>query len=468
MNLIIFIYLKSILLFHLIFFIPFSSLSQSLNNTRINGYRGIWFELNEKYPYGDKYSGGLGTYTSHHFPMAIYAEEVDKTFFVYGGTINENERHLLCMAGCYDHKRNLVEKPIVVFDKEGVNDPHDNPSLLIDKDGYIWVFISGRSTKRTGYKYRSQKPFSIEAFKEISSEVMTYPQPWQLENGMIHLFTKYTGVRELYFESSVDGMEWTEDQKLAGIREPGDVKGGHYQVSQNYGNLVGAFFNRHPNGVVNRRTDLYYLQTRDLGKTWTTVDGKTITPPLEEVENPARVINYQEQGLNVYLCDINFDVKGNPVCLYITSKGHEPGPVNSPYQWRVTCWNGISWETSIAGESDHNYDMGSLIIRDDKWLIVAPMLTGPQLWGAGGEIAIFTSGDRGKTWERTRQVTCNSSLNQNYVRRVINGKDPFMYLWADGDPHQFSISHIYFGDLEGNIRILPYVMKKEWEKPGRE
>ena len=70
---------------------------QELSNSRISGYRGIWFELNQKYEFGDKYSGALGTYTAKHLPLAIYAEEVDKTFFVYGGTISEDKKHLLCM-----------------------------------------------------------------------------------------------------------------------------------------------------------------------------------------------------------------------------------------------------------------------------------------------------------------------------------------------------------------------------------
>src|SRR5690625_7842004 len=48
------------------------------------GYQGIWFTLGQFSEYGDKYSGGLGTYTANHIPLAIYAEEVDKTFFVYG------------------------------------------------------------------------------------------------------------------------------------------------------------------------------------------------------------------------------------------------------------------------------------------------------------------------------------------------------------------------------------------------
>ena len=53
---------------------------QSQENKRMAGYRPIWFELNQKYEYGDKYSGALGTYTAKHHPLAIYSEAVDKTF----------------------------------------------------------------------------------------------------------------------------------------------------------------------------------------------------------------------------------------------------------------------------------------------------------------------------------------------------------------------------------------------------
>ncbi len=52
----------------------------------VDGYRGIWFTIGQsKSEYGDKYSGGLGTYTMKHIPMAVYSPEVDRTYFVYGG-----------------------------------------------------------------------------------------------------------------------------------------------------------------------------------------------------------------------------------------------------------------------------------------------------------------------------------------------------------------------------------------------
>ena len=115
---------------------------QGLSNSKINGYRGIWFELNQKYESGDKYSGALGTYTAKHLPLAIYAEEADKTFFVYGGTTEEDQKHLLCMIGEFNHKTAMVSLPTVVCDKLGIDDPHDNPSMMIDDEGFVFSRIN--------------------------------------------------------------------------------------------------------------------------------------------------------------------------------------------------------------------------------------------------------------------------------------------------------------------------------------
>jgi hypothetical protein len=181
--------------------------------------------------------------------LAIYAPAVNRTFFVYGGTTAADQRHLLCMVSYYDHASHRVPKPTIVYDKMGVNDPHDNPSLALDDKGHLWVFVSGRGRARPGFKFRSTEPYSIDAFEQITEEEMTYPQPhWIPGHGFLQLFTKYTGVRELYYETSPDGVTWSEDAKLAGIREPGLSRGGHYQVSDQSGTCVGTFFNRHPDG----------------------------------------------------------------------------------------------------------------------------------------------------------------------------------------------------------------------------
>ena len=72
-----------------------------LNNTKVDGFRPIWFDLGQKSEYGSKYIGAFGTYTMKHRPLAIYSAEVDKTFFVFGGTTEEKQRHLLCMISCW-------------------------------------------------------------------------------------------------------------------------------------------------------------------------------------------------------------------------------------------------------------------------------------------------------------------------------------------------------------------------------
>ena len=450
--------------------IPFAHIAfcQQFSNDKLNGYKAIWFELNQKYEHGDKYSGALGTYTAKHHPLAIYAKEVDKTFFVYGGTIAENQRYLLCMIGEFDHTTGLVSRPTVVCDKKGVDDPHDNPSLMIDDEGYIWVFVSGRGKLRPGFKYKSEKPYDIDQFRQITEEEMTYPQPWNAELGFFHFFTKYTGVRQLYFETSKDGLTWSEDQLLAAIPVHKGEKSGHYQVSNLFdGKVLATFFNRHPNGVVDRRTDLYYVQSKDLGKTWTNIEGLQLKLPIKLQSSTARVVDYAPQGKNVYLKDMNFDINGYPACLYIRSSGHIPGAQSAPYEWCITRWDGDNWRTSVVTTSDHNYDMGSLYISENEWKIVGPTEIGPQAWGVGGEIAIWRSEDQGKNWRKIKTLTQNSEWSHSYVRRVVDYKAPFCFFWADGHSHQFSKSSLYFGDFEGNIWQLPYEMTGEVARPIR-
>jgi hypothetical protein len=123
------------------------------SNQKADGYRGIWFTLGQvNTQYGDKYSGGLGTYTVKHIPLAIYSPEADKTFFVYGGTPSADQTYLVCMAGCYDHKTGMLQRPVIVHDKGqiGVTDPHDNPTIQLDKDGYNDSLVYSYSNDEQG------------------------------------------------------------------------------------------------------------------------------------------------------------------------------------------------------------------------------------------------------------------------------------------------------------------------------
>jgi hypothetical protein len=443
----------------LFLFLSISNFTLAQNFTA-PGYRGIWFTLGQFSEYGDKYSGGLGTYTADHIPIAIYSPEVKKTFFIWGGTTSADEKHLLIMISYFDHKTGKVPKPVIVYDKTGINDPHDNGAISIDSDGYIWVFVSGRSRSRPGFIFKSEQPYIIEKFLMLREAEMTYPQPWWVEGeGFLYLFTKYTKGRELYWSTSADGKTWAEDKKLAGL-------GGHYQVSNITGNKLVSVFNYHPGGNVDKRTNIYAVCTEDMGKTWKTIDGRLINTPLSDIHNEALIRDYEAEKKLVYINDLNFDKDGNPVILAIISNDFRPGPGGDPREWTIIHWQNNKWNFHKVCESTHNYDMGSLYIEKNVWKIIGPTEPGPQKYGTGGEIALWISRDEGVSWERIRSLTEKSIRNHSYVRRPVNAHKDFYSFWADGDADKLSESHLYFSNKKGDrVWELPYIMDADFARP---
>lgn len=427
---------------------------------KADGYRGIWFTLGQKKAHGDKYSGGLGTYTTSHNPLAIHARVVQKTFFVYGGAAPDG-RSLHAMVGYFDHRTGTVPRPTVVHDKSPVDDPHDNPSLAIDGSGHVWVFVSGRARKRPGFVYRSRAPYDIDAFDKVFEGEMAYPQPWWIgDQGFLFMFTKYTRGRELYFATTTDGKTWSPSQKLAGM-------GGHYQMTAQRGNRIVSAFNMHPEGDVDRRTNLYFVQTTDAGRSWTTVDGKPLSLPLEGTGGPSLVRDYRAEGRLVYLCDVTFDEAGRPAILYITAKSAEPGPPGAPRAWTIARWNGRKWAIDEVAPASHNYDVGSLYIkRGGPWRIIAPTEPGPQPVGTGGDVAVWESGNRGRTWARVKVLTKKSEYNHSYVRRPVDAHPGFFAFWADGNPDSRSPSRLYFTDrATSKVWRLPEKMDGAFARP---
>lgn len=437
----------------------------------IDGYRGIWYSnqpQNNEYVY--KYSGGLGTYCAKHRPFAIYAKEADKTFFCYGGTIGKN-RTLLHMVSYYDHKTGTVPRPKFIVDKK-TTDAHDNPVISLDDKGHIWIFSSSHGTGTPSYLWVSKKPYEIDEFEQVHTKAFatdrfeanfSYTQPHYVPGeGFVFLMTLYSSGRVLYYSSSPDGRVWTKPRRFAKI----DM--GHYQVSERRGKKVGTAFNYHPKPKgLNWRTNLYYMQTGDLGKTWASVDGKPLVVPLTEAKNPALVHDYQAEKKNVYMKDITFDADDNPILLYITSGGWEAGPANNPRTWHTARWTGSEWDIHGSIESDNNYDMGSLYVEPDgTWRIIGPTETGPQAFNPGGEVAMWVSKDQGVSWKMAKQLTEKSEFNHTYCRRPLNAHPDFYSLWADGHGRKLSESRLYFTNRAGDhVWRLPVKMEGKFAKP---
>lgn len=472
----------------ILFLFVFSCLSAQQTttlNTKDDGFRGIWYYIGKtNNEYVHKYSGGLGTYPANHYPFAIYSKAADKTFFCYGGASKDSIPSLLHEVSYFDHKTKMVSRPTIILDKK-TNDAHDNPVLSLDDAGFIWLFSTSHGIERPSYIHRSKKPFDISAFEKIDAtrilenrkvpfDNYSYFQVYhQKKYGFLALMTHYEkGIlkygknklrRSIGFVSSKDGEEWSE------IKDLGIIEEGHYQTSGIKGNKIGTAFNFHPDtekgAGLDYRTNLYYLQTTDFGNTWKTAHNKQVKVPINEIKNAALVKDYQKEGLNVYINDVAFDAKNNPIILYITSKGPDPGPQNAPYTWNVAHLKNQNWMFYEITTSDHNYDMGSLYVEGNLWRIIAPTEPSPQAFNTGGEIVLWESSNEGKTWIKLKQLTKNSRFNHSYPRKPLSAHSDFYAFWADGYGRKVSESNLYFADYKGHVYQLPQKMISEFEKP---
>jgi rhamnogalacturonyl hydrolase YesR len=441
---------------------------------KADGFKGIWYmnqPSNDEYVY--KYSGGLGVYPANHRPFAIYRKEVDKTFFCFGGTDDVNST-LYHNISCFDHKTGLLEQPTILLDK-GTTDAHDNPVISMDDKGYIWIFSTSHGVTRPSYIHKSKKPYQFDEFETIHATEkvdgkeqpfnnFSYFQVYHIKNkGFIALFTKYNEWknRVIGFNTSKDGIHWEEWKVLA------DIGMGHYQVSAERDGKVCVAFDYHPEGKgLNYRTNLYYLETTDFGKTWKTRSGTKADLPLKTIENPALVHDYTTPGLNCYLLDIALGKKGNPYILIVSSKGFEAGPENAPRKWTLFQYKGKKWEGNVITTSDNNYDMGSIYVESSENIkIIGPAIDGAQLYNPGGEVAVYASNDGGRNWSMEKQLTKESPRNHTYVRRPLNAHEDFYAIWADGHGRKPSESYLYFANSKGEVFRLPRKVSEKFVKP---
>ncbi len=476
-----------------VLFLFFSLYSVAQNPVTLNqkddGFRGIWYFIGKtNNEYVHKYSGGLGTYPANHYPFSVYAPKVNKTFFCYGGASKDTNPSLLHEIAFFDHRTKTVSRPTIVLNKQ-TGDAHDNPVMSIDKDGYIWLFSTSHGTERPSYIHKSSKPYDIESFEKIEATYLVEGEKKPFDNfsylqiyyhekhGFLGLMTHYDrGVlkygknkprRTISYITSKNGVEWSNMQDIGIIQE------GHYQSSGMKtlpdGRIkIASVFNYHPDtekgAGLDYRTNLYYLETTDFGKTWQNSHGETLPLPLTTVQNSALVINSKKEGKLLYINDLDFDKSGKPMVAYITSKNPNPGPESGPHEFKTAYFKGSAWDVKKVTDVDHNYDCGSLYFDKNTWRIIAPTGNSPFQFNTGGEMELWELSDKSSSWKQRKTLTKSSKFNHAYPRKPINYHAGFYAFWADGHARQPSTSNLYFSNKQGDVFKLPYQFSEETYK----
>ena len=259
-----------------------------------------------KNEYRFKYSGGMATFCAKHSPFAVYCDKVKKTFFCYGGTAEDSYlKHdltttndakdasgvLLHMVSYYDHTTGKVPRPTILLDKN-TKDAHDNPVIAVDDKGFIWIFSTSHGTSRPSYIHRSTEPYSIDKFELVPATKSRERSRSPHDEFLVHAVLvcpgarlswpsspgyNYPAPRTACFMTSPDGVHWSAWQKLAAIDE------GHYQISTANEHKAASAFDYHPKGKgLNWRTNLYYIETTDGGRSWHTCQRRELDAALDQ------------------------------------------------------------------------------------------------------------------------------------------------------------------------------------------
>ena len=456
-------------------------MEDSASTCELPGYRGIWYgNQPTDPPVFWKYSGGLATYPQQHVPVAIYSPGAKRTYIAFGAVredrLGADHRprsggelagETVCAVGYYDHEAKRFARPVSVVVRD-VTDAHENPVLCLDPRGHLLVFCPGHGHRRLSYVFRSRQPHDISAFDLVRTwsegDNFSYPQPWWVEDiGCVLLHTRYDdkGRRRLAVTVSPDGRDWSDWAKPQYLSKMAE---GGYQTSWPGPNvLIGTIFDMHPptkgDYPLNRRTNLYYAQTRDGGMNWETAAGEPLNLPLIKPDNPALVLDARAAGELVYIKDVQFDQEGRPVLLYLTSHSAWPAVGDGRHVWWLARFNGQGWSHNRVTKSGHNYDHGSLLlVAEDDWRLLAPTDPGPQTPATGGTMVMHRSADGGKTWRRDRAVLTDPDRCHTYARRPLHAHRDLSWVWAAADAHHPGAVTLFAADAGGHTTELPRTM----------
>ncbi len=471
------------------------------------------------------YSGALLAYdddigSEYIGTTAGGGETTNPSHFLNGG---DKSPALGIYVARYDNQTQEVSKPLLVHAKN-TDDPHDNAVINRDDDDNLYIFVSGRNNKRGAFFYKlspGQGSSVHSAFNDSNWEItdlgikninfatdpavyinpnkptyvvndyagMTYPKLfWTGNNSFRLLFNVYCNAYSYVscYNNKQTRQLWTAKLDTSGNFT--DIKmisavGGHYAVANSTpdGKGIMIAFNKHPNGDVDKRTNMHVLYSLDAGDTWYRPNGdiENNLPYVNEGDlDAAEVVNYDSKNPSryVYVKDLHLAGSNNPsslddlkpAILFVRSIARTPlldvdndgnGDFDE-HQMNITFRDNGNWYTrEITDLIDHNFSSGSLYwLSNNKYRVFYPGISDQAGSFASGYTNALAGGvfshvdvtfvgnqisnNNHKIWPQKEPRVAGyltGLCELNYIRTVHHGStgNPFTAVMAAANPQRF-------------------------------
>lgn len=369
----------------------------------------------------DQYSGG------YH-----YKGEKNRTYFAW--ISNENNGNIY--VGCYDHQTGEVSTTLVETPEHYPSDvKHANPSIIVDKKGYIHVFLGAHNNP---IQYgRSTNPENISNFESMSTigQENTYFYPVLMNDGSIWLFTRhYDNTEEDYkfgYYSTKDnstpiGDEWNDFRAVYDYSENSEKL---YMSIEKSGDYLHCVVASRKDTVEIKYSNTYYMKYRMESNTWSDASGNEGILPFDEED--CDMVNHYEEEWGFHPKTVHGDSQGNPIVGYFGPTKNVTG--NATY-W-VSYYDGSSWNRSNKIDlSPNEGNFGEFIkVSDNCFDYYLTNSTNPTR--EGGNIEIWRTIDHGDTWSlRERITTDGESQARHFYPNTITNASTVKCFWTYGIP----------------------------------
>ncbi len=344
------------------------------------------------------------TFFDTRFGVLHHVGWYDRTYIVYADVNSD------AMITYFDHATGTFATPVNLGESAPRRDPHCNPRLTIDADGYLYVFWGSHNTNQL--MRRSVIPETIDSWDDTKMMLgrYTYPQVFFLGNTMYWFYRRWYDTW-VYRTSTDYQMGWTWSDEHVVMDEPGSqvpypifMRGDETPTPR-----IHVAWNVY-DGTLWR--DVYYACSDDGGASWKTRAGAPLSLPLSQ--NSADPV-YSFPYLHGWVDDLQLTREHEPVILFMEG---DDGSV--PNLVKIARFQGGAWTTqTVTDAAASRYNLPAMRVEAAGLMrVYAPIGGDPNgnIPGCyGGEIREFTSRDGGDSWINTRDLTRDSPFLHCHV-----------------------------------------------------